>query len=260
MARERLFKSKQRAEQRMKALEKKLKSTDISKLSAKSLTKFILDVEKVVEFKGEKQQEALNGFRASAVHQNLRNWNKRTIDLDTAGKQTLLKMAEQHARVLNNRNLTITGARAERSAKLNALREFGINRPTTKDIKIFWENFNSLKDRGLPYYLQKATGDEVVGLYVAVQAYNEFQSLPKDMRTDDTLREMITARFVNLQSSVEKLGSKDAMESAKENWERYHKKKLNRDLTADEVKTYSTFGVGEAVKQEDALADVLDYL
>ena len=260
MPKSRIFKTAARKEQQMKTLERRLKKTDVSSLSTKKLTAYIQDAERLIRYKGERQRAALNGFESSLIHRNVLNWNKRTGDINNMSRQTLLSIAQKDLNIIGSRKLTITGAREERTAKLQALHDIGLKRPETSDIQTFWGNFMELKEHGLPYYLEKASGLEINGMYVLADVYKEFKSLPREERTDERLRSLAVSRFTNLQRSMQGYDASSIEESAKKNWERYHHKKLNRELTESELRTYSTFGVGAAVKQQGAMANLADYI
>lgn len=261
MAKNHIFSRAANEESRMRTLQNRLKKQQLDQLSKAELIKFINDTEALVRYRAKKQEQALGGFSAALAHRNILNWNKRKTSLNQIEDRTLLVMAERNQKLINSRQLTVAAAKEERHNKLEALRGIGLKRPTTKDISVFWGTLMDLKESGMPYYLQKANGLEVNAMYVLSEVFAEYNKLPTAERDEKILKAMAVSRFSNLQRSMQGVDAEAIKESARKNWERYHRRKLNRELTEDELRNYSTFGVGEAVKQTDLgdyLRDVMD--
>lgn len=246
MAKNRIFKSAAKKQSRMEASGRQLKKTDVSSLSRNQLLAFIKKSEEFIAFKGERQKESLSGYQSSLISNQLRQIKKRTEPLTSLSKETLLTIAQSKQKIIKNPKLTITAAREERSNKLQALRNIGLKNPRSSDLYTFWTMWDELTESGLPAYLQKQSGADINGLYSLVDAYEEYKQLPPSARTDDNLRDLAMSNFANLQRSLVGPDYDKIRESAEANWRQKHpRKKLNRPLTTEELRMYSTYGVGK---------------
>lgn len=246
MAKNKIFKSAAKKQSKMEATGRELKKAEISLMTRNQLLAYIKKSEEFIAFKGQRQQESLSGYQSSLVSSQLRQIEKRTESLTSLSKETLLTIAQSKRRILTSPKLTITAAREERSNKLQALRNIGLKNPRSSDLYTFWTMWDELTEAGLPSYLQKQTGQDINGLYSLVDAYEEYKQLPPSQRTDENLRDLAMSNFANLQRSVMGPDYDKIKESAESNWLKKHPgKKLNRPLTTDEIRMYSTYGVGK---------------
>lgn len=246
MAKNKIFKSAAKKKARMEAKGRQLKKADVSSMTRNQLLSFIKQSEEFIAFKGQRQKESLSGYQSSLVSSQLRQIQKRTEPLTSLSKETLLTIAQSKRKIITSSKLNITAAREERSNKLQALRNIGIKRPRSSDLYTFWTMWDELTESGLPAYLQKQTGQDINGLYSLVDAYEEYKQLPASERTDENLREMAMSNFANLQRAITGPDYDKIKESAEANWKKKHPgKKLNRPLTTDELRMYSTYGVGK---------------
>lgn len=241
-----IFKSAAKKQSRMEAKGRQLKKADVSSMTRNQLLSYIKQSEEFIAFKGQRQQESLSGYQSTLITRQLKQFQSRTDPLTSLSKETLLEIAKSRRKVMKSSKMNITAAREERSNKLQALRNIGIKRPRSSDIHIFWSMWDELTEAGLPAYLQKQSGQDINGLYSLVDVYEEYKQLPASERTDDNLREMAMSNFANLQRTFIGPDYDKVKESAESNWKKKHPgKKLNRPLTTEELRKYSTYGVGK---------------
>lgn len=243
MAKGSIFKSRVQQAQKMRTLEKSLKSRAerISKMSAPQLRAYIRDSDKLLEFKFQQQSASLKGFETQKARDFRKDRYGLRTGVDKASRATLQDKAMKYAEKISSRETTMSFAEAERHRKLDALRRVGISNPRTADVDLFWTIWDDMADEGLPPYLEKLGGLDINGLYSARDAYNEWKSLPASERTDANIRQLVKQNFVNTQAVLYGPGYEDDKQSALENWKRMHKgKEPTKDLTINEIRMYSS--------------------
>lgn len=246
MAKNRIFSSSAKRASRAKSTEKAIK-TDYRKLenmTKRQLISYIKKIHTQAQNIAQMQAERLSGFRASGFRDFELQKYSDYESLQHMNSENLRRLAEKGYKTVTGHKRTITAAKEERHNKLDALRNLGISNPRTEDLYVFWDSWDELIDEGLPPYLEKQVGQDVNGLYSLAETFIEFKRLPKSERTKETLKELAINRFKNIQRSQFGMEYDEIVKSAEENWKMKHPgKKLNRQLSNEELRIYSTYGV-----------------
>lgn len=241
MAKNKIFKSSDRKQNKMKALERELKakSKKLDSMSVTQLRSYVKKTDELLAYKFQAQSEALGGFQTKVARDFTKDVYGYRKGLDKASKDALRQRAERYTSLVDKS--TMSFAKEERHRKLDALRKVGVKRPRTTDIHLFWDLWEDLADSGLPPYLEHLGNVDVNGLYSARDAYNEWRTLPPTQRTDETLRQLATQNFLNTQASVYGKDFTKDQARALEAYKKLHNGRSPKTpLTLEQIRMYST--------------------
>ena len=238
-AKNKIFKSAAKKQDKMKALERELrtKSKQLDTMTKAQLRAYVKKTDQLLAYKFGQQQQELGGFQTKTARDFNKDIYGLRTGLDKASKEALRSRATRFTSLMSK--TTMSFAKEERHRKLDALRKVGVKRPRTQDLYLFWDLWEDLADEGLPPYLEHLGRQDINGLYSARDAYNEWRTLPASQRTDETLRQLATQNFLNTQAAVYGRDFEQDRVKATEEYKRLHGKAPKVPLTNEQIRMYS---------------------